>query len=146
MADALSRDPFVKPVAQRLLLEPYSEPLEQVCDVKDGGVQGTFRLTCLPMSLDDPLVTDAVEVSLTDDDVLSLLSSLSDWDCAPRQRAMSMADHLTTLATPGHDVFPALSQADLLSQQKLYPVISRVSHYVERKRRPSRRERYHESQ
>ena len=81
----------MKPVAQRLLSVPYSELLEQVCDVKDGGVQDAFRSTCLPQSLDSPSVTDAVDVSLTDDDVSSLLSSLSDWDCAPRQRAMSMA-------------------------------------------------------
>ena len=89
LADALSRDPFVKPVAQRLLSEPYSELLEQVCDVKDDGIQDAFRLTCQPQSLDNPPVTDAVDVSLTDDDVSSFLSSLSDWDCAPRQRALS---------------------------------------------------------
>ena len=53
VADALSRDPFVKPVAQRLLPEPYSELLEQVCDVKDDGIQEAFRVTCQPQSLDD---------------------------------------------------------------------------------------------
>lgn len=140
-----ARAQFVNPLAQRLLSEPYTELLKQVCDVKNVSVQDAFCLTCLPQSLDGQPVSDTVDVSLTDD-VSSLLSSLSDWDFAPRKCAMSMADHLTTLQTPGHEVFPALSEADLLSHQKQDPAISRVAYYVEWKCRPSRHKRYHDTQ
>lgn len=75
-----------------------------------------------------------------------LLSSLSDWECAPRQRAASLAPHLATLTTHEPEKFPVLSQSDLLSHQKQHPVVSRAVHYVERRRRPSRHERYNESQ
>ena len=48
VADALSRDPFVKPLSQRLMSEPYSGLLEQVCEVGEGCVQDSFRLTRQP--------------------------------------------------------------------------------------------------
>lgn len=42
-ADAISREPFVKPLRERLLREPYSELLDQACDVSDGCVQDSFH-------------------------------------------------------------------------------------------------------
>lgn len=45
-----------------------------------------------------------------------------------------------------HEKFPVLSQSDLLSHQKQDPVVSRVVHDVERRRRPSMRERYESQQ
>lgn len=143
MADALSRDPFVKPLREQLLGEPYSELLSLAHDVNDGHVQDTFRLTCQPQSLGSP---SAVDGSLSEDDVSSLLSSSSNWDSAPRNRAASLADHLATLEPPGQDMMPSLSLGDLRSHQQQDPVISRVAHYVDRRRRPSRRERFNESQ
>lgn len=83
MADALSGDPFVKPLRERLLCESYSELLNQARDVDDGCVQDTFHLICLPQSLGSP--SAAVDASLSEDDVSSLLSSLNDWDAAPSQ-------------------------------------------------------------
>lgn len=146
VADALSRDPFVKPLRQRLLCEPYSELLDQAYDVSDGCVQDAFRLTCQPQSLGGPSHSAAIGGSMSEDDVSSLLSSLDEWDSAPRQRAASLADHLTTLRPPGQDMLPSLSLAELQSHQQLDPVVSWVTHYVDRKRRPSRRERCNESQ
>uniref|UniRef100_A0A672Y8M8 Gypsy retrotransposon integrase-like protein 1 n=1 Tax=Sphaeramia orbicularis TaxID=375764 RepID=A0A672Y8M8_9TELE len=146
VADALSRDPFVKPLRQRLLCEPYSELLDQVCDISDGCVQDVFRLTCQPQSLGGPSHSAAIAGSMSEDEVSSLLSSVDEWDSAPRQRAASMADHLATLGSPGQDVLPSLSLAELQSHQQQDPVISRVAHYVGRKRRPSRRERCNETQ
>ena len=146
VADALSRDPFVKPLRERLMCEPYSELLDQACDVNDSCVQDTFRLTCQPQSLGCPCTTAAIDGSLSEDDVSSLLSSFDEWDSAPRQRAASLADYLAALEPPGQDVLPTLSLADLQSHQQQDPVISRVAHYVDRKRRPTRRERYNERQ
>lgn len=146
VADALSRDPFVRPLKERLLCEPYSGLLGQAEDVDCGCVQDTFRLTCQPLSLDNSSPSAAFNGSLSEDDVSSILSSLDDWDSAPRQRAASLADHLTTLTPSGQDVLPSLSLSDLQSHQQRDSVISRVIYYVERKRRPSRRERCNESQ
>ena len=103
VADALSRDPFVKPLNQRLLSEPYSGLLEQVCEVEEGCVQDSFRLTCQPQSLGSVAPCAAVDVSMSEDDVSSLLSSCDDWDSAPRQRAASMSDRLSSLIPPGQD-------------------------------------------
>ncbi|XP_047446637.1 uncharacterized protein LOC125011456 [Mugil cephalus] len=146
VADALSRDPFVRPLRERLLCEPYSGLLNQASNVNDGSVQDTFRLTCQPQSLGGPSTSAAIDCSLSEDDVSSLLSSLDEWDSPPRQRATSLADHLTTLEPPGQDMLPSLSLTDLQLHQQQDPVISRVAHYVDRKRRPSRRERCNESQ
>lgn len=126
VADALSRDPFVKPLRERLPCEPYSELLDQA-HVNDGCVQDTFRLTSQPQSLGSPSPSAAIGGSLSEDDVSSLLSSLDNWD--------SLADHLTTLEPPGQDTLPSLSLADLQSNQQQDPVISRVAYYVDRKRR-----------
>lgn len=110
------------------------------------GVQDAFHLTCQPQSLDAPPLSAGVKVSLSGDDLSLLLSSLCDWESAPRQCAAALAPHLTALTTPDHEEFAVLSQSDLLSHQKQDPVVSRVVHYVERRSRQSRRERYNESQ
>ncbi|CAI5682637.1 unnamed protein product [Oreochromis niloticus] len=145
VADTLSREPFVRPLAQRLLSEPYFELLEQVSDVKDASVQDAFRLTCQPQSIHSAPPSAVLDVSLSTDDVSSLMSSVCEWESASRQRATSLAGHLTSISPPDCDVSHVLSHADLLSHQTGDPVISRVARYVERKRRPSRRERYHEN-
>ena len=145
VADALSRDPFVKPLSHRLLSESYSALLEQVCDVEDGCVQDVFRLTCHPQVL-NPSERTAVTVSMSVDETSAVLSSHEDWDSAPRQRAASLADHLSTVTAADCDAFSSLSLADLRGQQRLDSTISRAIHYVERGHRPSRRERVHEGQ
>lgn len=85
VADALNRDTFVNPLRQRLLCEPYSELLDQVCDVSDGSVQDAFHLTCQPQSLGGPSHSAAIEGLMSEEDVSSLLSSLDEWDSAPSQ-------------------------------------------------------------
>lgn len=82
---------------------------------------------------------------LSEEDVSSVLSSISDWDPAPQLRAASLVDHLPDMVILSLDAFTALSTADLLSHQTQDPAVSRVLYFVERKRRPSRRERCHES-
>ena len=52
VADALSRDPFVKPMSQRLLSEPYSRLIECAKDLGDGFIQDVFRLTSQPQGED----------------------------------------------------------------------------------------------
>uniref|UniRef100_A0A3P9J9N1 Gypsy retrotransposon integrase-like protein 1 n=1 Tax=Oryzias latipes TaxID=8090 RepID=A0A3P9J9N1_ORYLA len=144
VADALSRSPFVKPVAQRLLTEPYCRLLDQVCDITDDTVQEAFHLTCQPQTLDGTHLSTAVNVSMSEREVSSILSAACDWDSASRLRATSLADYLASVAPPAADAPATLSQSSLVSHQQHDPVISRVVVYVERKRRPSRRERCNE--
>ncbi|KAJ8361726.1 hypothetical protein AAFF_G00429480 [Aldrovandia affinis] len=145
VADALSRTPFVKPLGRRLLSEPYSRLLEQVCSVNDSCVQDAFHVTCLPQSAENPSLCATGGMSLSEEEVSSLLSSCGDWDSGLKQRAASLAGHLSQLVPPGLDMFSSLSSADLQSHQRQDPTINRVFHFVERKRRP-RRERDKENQ
>lgn len=128
-----------------LLSEPYSKLLEQVCDIGDRCVQDVFRLTCQPQSLGSPFSPTDTDVSMSEDEVSSLLSAHDDWDSAPKQRATALASHLSSLTPPGQDLCPSLSLVDLQAHQQRDPVISRVMLYFVRKRRPSRRERCNES-
>ncbi|KAJ8384800.1 hypothetical protein AAFF_G00197870 [Aldrovandia affinis] len=131
---------------RRLLSEPYSRLLEQVCSVNDSCVQDAFHVTCLPQSAENPSLCATGGMSLSEEEVSSLLSSCGDWDSGLKQRAASLAGHLSQLVPPGLDMFSSLSSADLQSHQRQDPTINRVLHFVERKRRPSRRERDKENQ
>ncbi|KAF7695186.1 hypothetical protein HF521_006909, partial [Silurus meridionalis] len=74
-------------------------------------------------------------------DVSSILSSCDEWDTGTECRAISFAEHLDSLISGDDEVFNSLSQADLREHQRKDPVIGRVLYYVDRKCRPSRRER-----
>lgn len=143
---ALSRGPFVKLLVQRLLSESYPKLLDQVCGVRDEALQDVFWLTCQPQLLDDPSVSTATNVSMSVDDVSSILSFICNWDSASQQRAVSLADHHPNMVIPGLDCFTALSASDLLSYQTQDPAVSRVSYFVERKRQPPKHEHCYESQ
>ena len=56
-----------------LLSKPYTELLNQVSDVEAAGVQDVFHLTCQPQSLDVSPLSANVKVSLSGDDISSLL-------------------------------------------------------------------------
>ncbi len=73
VADALSRDPFVKPVSQCLLSDPCSELLKQVHSMEDDLVEKTFRLTCQSQTLDTGIIQSSERnVSMTAQDVSSV--------------------------------------------------------------------------
>uniref|UniRef100_A0A674MGD5 ribonuclease H n=1 Tax=Takifugu rubripes TaxID=31033 RepID=A0A674MGD5_TAKRU len=146
VADALSRRPFVKPLAERLLSEPYIDLLKQVCEVREESVQDAFHLTCQPQSLVGPAFSTAVNVSMSEDEVSTVLSASNDWEVASRHRAVSLADHLSALVGPEPCLSSALSKHELQSHQESDVVVSRVAFFVNRKIRPSRRERAHENQ
>lgn len=145
VADAISRDPFVRPVSQRLLSEPYSELLRQVHSVEDGSVQEVFRLTCQTQTLRSGPLDVGLNTSLSADDVSSVLSSCDEWEIGTECRAASFTEHLNSLISGDKEVFHCLSLTDLREHQHKDPVIARVCYYVDRKRRPSRRERANEN-
>ncbi|KAL0194549.1 hypothetical protein M9458_008121 [Cirrhinus mrigala] len=144
VADMLSRDPFVRPVSLRLLSEPCSKLLRQVHNVEDGSVQEVFRLTCQSQTLRSGPLDVRLDASVSTDDVSSILSSCDEWETGTECRAASFTEHLNSLISGDKDVFHSLSLTDLQEHRK-DPVMSRVCHYVDRKRRPSRRERANEN-
>lgn len=147
VADALSRDAFVKPLSQRLLSESYTELLRGASDVDDRFVQDVFRLTSQPQSL--VCLTESPSnsnISLSEDEVSTLLESHSDWESASRLRAMSVAEQLSEVVCVSQSALPAMSLQELRSHQQRDPSIAAVLHYVERRWRPSFREHCKESQ
>lgn len=129
---------------QCFLSEPYPELLERACGMKNEAVQDV-RLTCQLQSLDGPLLSTAANVSRSEEDVSSVLSSISDWQSGPQLHAASLVEHLPDMVIPSLDALTALSAADLLSHQTQDPAVSTVLYFVERKCRPSRREPCHGS-
>ncbi|TWW62971.1 hypothetical protein D4764_04G0016180 [Takifugu flavidus] len=83
---------------------------------------------------------------MSEDEVSTVLSASNDWEVASRHRAVSLADHLSALVGPEPCLSSALSKHELQSHQESDVVVSRVAFFVNRKIRPSRRERAHENQ
>ncbi|KAL2104330.1 hypothetical protein ACEWY4_001198 [Coilia grayii] len=145
VADALSREPFVKPVSHRLLSEPYMDLLQQASAVDNSGVQDMFRLTCNVQTTTGSSLSTVQPLSMSGDDVSAALDTQDVWEIGAQQRAASLGDHLTSLGNCGQDILHTWSKDDLRARQLQDDVISRVIFYVDRKLRPSRRERVQEN-
>ncbi len=149
VADALSRVPFVKPnIGSRLLREKYDKLLSEVREVSAGSVQGAFRWSCgsegkQGVSSSGPLHSNSASIaqtSLDKEDVMAVLDSQRMWEDSARLRALSVLKHLPQMVSES-EIQPTYSERDLREKQLSDRVLSRVIHYVERHRRPSRCER-----
>ncbi|KAK7881633.1 hypothetical protein WMY93_030042 [Mugilogobius chulae] len=146
VADALSRVPFVKStVGQRLFAEPYHSLMSQVKDVSNDSVRQAFRSASgcdLVLSNTQQNLSSQLMKS---EEVSAVLQSHVCWDTGPRVRAIAALQCLPQLVASGLDTLPAYTEQQLRDSQLADNVISRVLYYVERRRRPSRRERAKES-
>lgn len=154
VADALSRVPFVKEsVGHRLLAEPHSGLLAEVVDMSSASVQNAFlsssgRGRPSPVSNTAPSTCSPLYMhaqSVAKEDVSAVLQSHTEWDTGPRARAVEVLHYLPQLIPPGQDTLPAYTEKELRDKQLEDTTVSRVLFYVERHRRPSRRERFNES-
>lgn len=154
VADALSRVPFVKAsVGHRLLAEPYASLLAEVKDMSSFSVQNAFRSSShdrepSPLSNNAQSACSPLRMhiqSVAKEDVSAVLQSRVGWEDGPRFRALEVLQHLPQLFPPGQDALPAYTVKDLCDMQSEDRTLSRVLSYVERHRRPSRRERFNES-
>ncbi|KAL7839961.1 hypothetical protein SRHO_G00266190 [Serrasalmus rhombeus] len=151
VADALSRKPFVRPIiGQRILKVPYDELLRQTVPVSTNSVQDAFRcsgcpgddVTCLVGEKEwTPTCTE--NHSLSREVVSAVLETHSVWDSGARARATGLLHHLPQMISSDADIIP-YSERELREAQLTDPVLSRVLHYVDRGRRPSRREKARE--
>lgn len=153
VADALSRVPFVtSSIGSRLLHEKYDKLLSEVRGVSTSSVQDAFRWSNgsegqqgVPCS--GPLHSNPTSIahnSLDKEDVLAVFDSHKLWDDGARLRALSAVEHFPQMVYET-EIPLTYSERDLREKQLADGVLSRVIYYVERHRRPSRRERARES-
>ena len=154
VADALSREPFVRPsVLHRLVTVPYGALLEQAKALNLDSVQDAFRLSCDPLSRlkvhytlpATPGSTEAVpqDHAISAYAVSAVLERSLDREYLPHHALLLPQLIQSIQPSDLFDVCP-LPRDELVAKQLADPCLSRVLHFVERQRRPSRRERSHE--
>ena len=145
IADALSRQPFIKPrVSERLIAEPYGALLEEAWQIRDDRVQDVFRLStnCQEVKMGGSEVACS---SMSSEEVTAVLDGQIEWGEGPKGRAISwLANNVHKLVPPGESALPVFSLKELQDKQQEDMILARVIHYVSRGRRPSRRERVKE--
>ncbi|XP_055717354.1 uncharacterized protein LOC129810649 [Salvelinus fontinalis] len=159
IADALSRQPFVQPSAlHRITRVPCKALLEEAAGVHAEKVQDVFRWSNHPFDLEScspSIEADACEIvmdcqttsypspgSLSKEAVSAILRSQEE---AGLQNCALLLPQLTqSLVPPEMSDVRVLSRDDLISKQCQDDALARVAFYVDRGRRPSRRERGHE--
>lgn len=140
LADALSRDPFVKPIGQRLLKEPYATLMQEANEVGEECVQDVFRVSCQSQTLRS-VKHPGHACGCDTAEIRALCQAHCDWLNAAESRALRLAQHVQQLSG-GLDVSPMFSAQELQSSQQQDPSISKVLPFVSIRKRPSRREKH----
>lgn len=91
------------------------------------------------------LVQSFVEGKVSCEEMSAVIRSHCHWEEGAAARAVVYVQHLRGLEDDAQYPLDKLTHAELLDKQCQDPVISRVRFFVERGRRPSRRERGNES-
>lgn len=136
VADALSRDPFARTIARRLITEQYGSLLSEAETVDKDGVQDTFRLQANNLyvsTLTSPVSCDQVTVK-------TLLNLSEQWKAVTELRAMQAIQYIQDATTTGFDPVSAIPIEEIRRGQEADPSISKIMPYLEKQRRPSRRE------
>ena len=144
VADALSRDPFAKTAGRRLVSESYNDLLAESDGVGEDGVQNVFRLKVQYQAIgtkQGTVTQSRCPPPLCDSIVEAVLDSHNHWDAAAESRATGLIQSVQHFLPPGQDLLPAFSVEGLQRNQALDPGISTVMPFLNRQRRPSRRER-----
>lgn len=154
VADALSREPFVRPsVLHRLTRVPYGALLDEANGLNCDFVQDAFRQSCDPtamLQMNHHLVVtsgDSVAPPQTPCISLQMVSavlerSLNQENLPPR--AFLLPQLIQSIQPPELSEVRPLPRDKLMEMQRADPCLSRVLHFVERQRGPSHRERAHE--
>lgn len=147
VADALSREPFVKMgISYRLTKESYKGLLKEASQVSKGGVHNMFKYSNEQTNLQ--LLSSAPvkkgNCSLSKNDISAVLESQLEWETCSRVRASKLDQGALQVILPGLDMLPAYSREELQRKQREDEVLSRILYYLGRQKRPSRRERCNE--
>lgn len=158
-ADVLSRQPFTNlKVSRRLVKEPYKALLAEANGVPKDSVQGTFLSSVNCQAAENCKMCDqenccgnrvspdlSKPVSLMSEDVKAVLDTHLNWEKHVPARAVYATQHVQNLLPAGQPTFPVFTLQRLQEQQQADVDIGRIIFYVQRGRRPSRRELEHES-
>ena len=82
---------------------------------------------------------------IVSEDVSAVLQSHIEWDVGSSACAVNVLQYLLQLVPPGQDTLPPYTERELCDKELEDRTLSRVLTYVERRRSPSRRERFNES-
>ncbi|KAJ8375590.1 hypothetical protein SKAU_G00061700 [Synaphobranchus kaupii] len=156
VADALSREPFVNSrILHRLTRTSYAALLEEAEGLRVDAVQDMFHISTELSEMreksavlmpGEPVVSSCLEDDgergmISCDEVSAVLRSHRRWDEGATVRAISHVQQLKCLTSMGQSPLPVLSREELHEKQCQDPIVSRVKFFVDRGRRPSRRER-----
>lgn len=143
VADALSRQPFIRGyVSRRLMSEPYSVLLKEAEQVRENSIQDIFRLSANNCNVEHCPCAGSESSSLTNVEVSAILDIHTEWEVGMRDRAVKwLTQDTRQLLSPGPSPLPVFSLRELQEQQQDDATLSRVLFYVSRGRKPSRRER-----
>lgn len=140
VADALSRDVFAKPIAQRLLTEPYERLSQEANDVGEESVQDAFRASS-QSQIFESVYHHPSKFECGVAEMRALCQAHCDWMDAAEFRAMCTTQHLQQL-TSSQDALSMISAQELQQGQEQDPYISKVLPFVIARKHPSRRERH----
>lgn len=120
--------------------EPNGALLDEAQQIKENTVQEVFRLSANQQS------TGLERHSLNNDEVKAILEGHVEWEMGPNGRAISWLAHdVQQLTSAGQSPLPIFSAKELQDKQQQDSTLSRVLFFVLRGRRPSRREKAHET-
>lgn len=161
VADALSREPFVRPgMLHRLTRTPYAILLEEAENLQADSIQNMFRLSADLLAareagyglVSGDCLSNTIHVreklvggSVSCEEVSAVLNAHHCWDEGAALRAISHGQFLRSLTMEEQSILPVFSHEELCDKQAQDPTVSRVKFFLDRGRRPSRRERIHES-
>lgn len=148
MADAVSRDPFAKLVSHRLISENYVSLLAEADAIGEDGIQDVFRLKVQSHIVKKQAETiyknqsDSCPLTCGSAVMKAICEVYDQCDVATKARAVQLVQSVQQLISPSHDSLPVISFEELQRSKELDPTISKAILFVNRKRRPSRRERH----
>ena len=120
--------------------------LKKAQQIKENTIQEVFRLSINQQGIGCRTHTTTLEHhSLDNNEVKAVLESHVEWVMGPKGRAVSWLAHDVQQLTAGQSPLPVFSIKELQDKQQQDNALSRVLFYVTRGRRPSRRERVHET-
>lgn len=132
-ADLLSREPFAKGIK-------ITEPGNKANHMSLESVQNAFKLSV--NSQEQHNGKDVCRVGR--EEVKAIIESSLDWDSTLPVRIAQLSQHSSHMSC-GLSALPAFTVAEIRKKQREDDVVVRVIYFLERKRRPSRREKVHET-
>lgn len=140
-ADLLSRRPFARTLEFCDALEIKSK------HVTSDTIQETFRLSVnVHHQMGEGSINSQVEKLevVSTEGVRAVFESCLNWEASSPVHSIHLAQN-DNFVRGGVSTLPVFSMEDIRKKQKADPTVSRVAFFVERKRRPSRRERDNET-